>query len=157
MTELPTCLAIDENVFAGMQNNDEPDGEMAELSKSAVTKETGIRHFLAAAGYSWGGFVRVLHEAAFRQELLFCLVALVILALVGATLPEILVSVFLFLGLFAIEAMNTAVEEVVDKISPEISNVGKHAKDLGSFAVFCMLLACGLHLVFTSVSHLFFR
>jgi diacylglycerol kinase (ATP) len=130
---------------------------MAELSKSAVTKETGIRHFLAAAGYSWGGFVRVLHEAAFRQELLFCLVALVILALVGATLPEILVSVFLFLGLFAIEAMNTAVEEVVDKISPEISNVGKHAKDLGSFAVFCMLLACGLHLVFTSVSHLFFR
>ena len=83
---------------------------MAELSKSAVTKETGIRHFFAAAGYSWGGFVRVLHEAAFRQELLFCVVALVILALVGATLPEILVSVFLFLGLFAIEAMNTAVE-----------------------------------------------
>jgi diacylglycerol kinase (ATP) len=129
--------------------------EMVDLSKSAVTKETGIRHFFAAAGYSWGGFVRILHEAAFRQELLFFVVAQVVLFLVGATASEIMISVMLFLGLFAIEAMNTAVEEVIDRISPEISNVGKHAKDLGSFAVFCMLLACAIHLVFTIVVHLF--
>ena len=128
---------------------------MVDLSKSAVTKETGIRHFFAAAGYSWGGFVRILHEAAFRQELLFFVVAQVVLFLVGATVSEIMISVMLFLGLFAIEAMNTAVEEVIDRISPEISNVGKHAKDLGSFAVFCMLLACAIHLAFTMVVHLF--
>jgi diacylglycerol kinase (ATP) len=127
------------------------------LTKPVVTKETGFRHFLAAASYSWGGFLRLMQEAAFRQELVFFVVALILLVLVGATLPEILVSVLLFLGLFAIEAMNTAVEEVIDRISPEISNVGKYAKDLGSFAVFCMLVACGLHLLFTIGSHLFFR
>jgi diacylglycerol kinase (ATP) len=125
------------------------------LSKSAVTKETGVRHFFAAAGYSWGGFRRLLQEAAFRQELLFFVVAEIILIGVGARLPDILVSIFLFLGLFAAEALNTAVEEVIDRISPEMSIVGKHAKDLGSFAVFCMLVACGLHLAFTVFSRFY--
>ncbi|MGO7216497.1 diacylglycerol kinase, partial [Rhizobium ruizarguesonis] len=48
-------------------------------------------------------------------------------------------AVLLFLGLFSMEAMTTAVEEVIDRISPEISIVGKHAKDLGSFAVLLFL------------------
>jgi diacylglycerol kinase (ATP) len=127
------------------------------VTKSAVTKETGIRHFLAAASYSWGGFQRLLQEAAFRQELLFFAVSLILLASVGASLLEMLIAVILFLGVFAVEAMNTAVEEVIDRISPEISNVGKHAKDLGSFAVLCMLVACGLYLLYTIGMHLFFR
>lgn len=125
------------------------------MSNSPVTKETGLRHFFAAAGYSWGGFRRLLQEAAFRQELLFFVVAEITLLATSAKLTELLVSVILFLGLFATEALNTAVEEVVDRISPEMSSVGKHAKDLGSFAVFCMLVACGLHLAFTVFSHLY--
>jgi diacylglycerol kinase (ATP) len=129
----------------------------AKVTKPAVVKETGIRHFFAAASYSWGGFVRLLQEAAFRQELGLFAISLVALVLVGASLPEILIAVILFLGLFAVEAMNTAVEEVIDRISPEISNVGKYAKDLGSFAVFCMLVACGIYLIYTICGHLFFR
>ena len=66
------------------------------MSKSAVTKETCVRHFFAAAGYSWGGFRRLLKEAAFRQELLFFVVAQVILVAAGAGMEEILVSIFLF-------------------------------------------------------------
>ncbi len=130
---------------------------MAEFSKPAVTKETGLRHFLAAAGYSWGGFRRLLQESAFRQELLFGAIALILLIAVGATVGEIVVAMVLFLGVFAVEAMNTAVEEVIDRISPEISNVGKHAKDLGSFAVLCMLVASGIYLVYVIGSHLIFR
>lgn len=130
---------------------------MAEFSKSAVTKETGIRHFFAAAGYSWGGFQRLLQEAAFRQELLFAAVSLVLLIAVGASLGEIVIGMVIFLGVFAVEAMNTAVEEVIDRISPEISNVGKYAKDLGSFAVFCMLVAAGLYMLYVIGSHLLFR
>ncbi|WP_424540689.1 diacylglycerol kinase [Sinorhizobium medicae] len=30
------------------------------------------------------------------------------------------------------EAVNTAIEEIIDRISPEVSDTGKHAKDLGS-------------------------
>lgn len=130
---------------------------MADFSKPAVTKETGIRHFFAAAAYSWGGFQRLLHEAAFRQELMFAAVSLILLIVVGASLGEIIIGMVIFLGVFAVEAMNTAVEEVIDRISPEISNVGKHAKDLGSFAVFCMLVAAGIYMLYIIGSHLFFR
>ncbi|RUM26810.1 diacylglycerol kinase [Rhizobium vallis] len=126
------------------------------MTKPAVTKETGLRHFFAAASYSWAGFLRVLKEAAFRQELGFFIVSIAALALVGASAGEIVIAVILFLGLFSIEAMNTAVEEVIDRISPEISIVGKHAKDLGSFAVTCMIAACCLYLGFVLGKHLFF-
>ena len=126
------------------------------MTKPIVTKETGIRHFLAAASYSWAGFLRVLREAAFRQELGFFVVSLAALFLVGASAGEIVVAVLLFLGLFSIEAMNTAVEEVIDRISPEISIVGKHAKDLGSFAVTCMIAACCLYLGYVIGRHLIF-
>ncbi|WP_234838132.1 diacylglycerol kinase, partial [Sinorhizobium medicae] len=37
----------------------------------------------------------------------------------------------LLLLLIAMEAVNTAIEEIID-ISPEVSDTGKHAKDLGS-------------------------
>ncbi|MBB3963192.1 diacylglycerol kinase [Rhizobium metallidurans] len=124
--------------------------------KPAVTKLTGISHFFAAAGYSLGGFRRLIKEAAFRQELLFAVVALVLLLAVGATLAELMIAVILFLTVFAIEALNTAIEEVIDRISPEISSVGKHAKDLGSFAVLCMLTACGIFMLFTIGKHLMF-
>ncbi|KQV27647.1 diacylglycerol kinase [Rhizobium sp. Root1203] len=124
--------------------------------KPAVTKLTGISHFFAAASYSVGGFRRLIKEAAFRQELLFFAVSLILLLAVGATLAELMVAVLLFLALFAFEALNTAIEEVVDRISPEISMVGKHAKDLGSFAVLCMIAACGVFLLFTIGKHLLF-
>jgi diacylglycerol kinase (ATP) len=124
--------------------------------KPAVTKLTGISHFFAAASYSLGGFKRLIKEAAFRQELLFAAVGLILLLAVGATLGELMIAVMLFLVLFAIEALNTAIEEVIDRISPEISSVGKHAKDLGSFAVLCMLAACGLFVLFTVGKHLLF-
>jgi diacylglycerol kinase (ATP) len=126
------------------------------LTKPAVTKETGFRHFLAAASYSLAGFQRVLKESAFRQEIGFFIAALILLFLIGADAAEFVITTVLFLGLFSIEAMNTAVEEVIDRISPEISIVGKHAKDLGSFAVSCMIAACCLYLGFVVIKHLFF-
>lgn len=128
----------------------------AKLTEPAVMKQTGVRHFFAAAGYSWGGFKRLIQESAFRHELIFFVAALAVVIGVGATAIEMVVTVVLFLALFAVEAMNTAIEEVIDRISPEISNVGKHAKDLGSFAVLCMLLACGLFLLFVVGKHLIF-
>ncbi len=82
--------------------------------------------------------------------------ALVLLLAVDATLAELMIAVILFLTVFAIEALNTAIEEVIDRISPEISSVGKHAKDLGSFAVLCMLTACGIFMLFTIGKHLMF-
>ncbi len=114
-------------------------------------KETGIRHFFAAASYSWAGFWRLVKESAFRQELGAFIGGLVILIWWGAAVERLLIFVVLMLVLFAVEALNTAVEELVDRVSPEYSSAGKHAKDLGSFAVACLIGANALYFLYALV------
>lgn len=55
-------------------------------------------------------------------------------------------ALILFLILLAVEALNTAVEVIIDRVSPEISPTGKRAKDLGSFSVMCLLVCNIVHL-----------
>jgi diacylglycerol kinase (ATP) len=45
----------------------------------------------------------------------------------------------LLLALLAVEALNTAIEVIVDHLSPEWSEFGKHSKDIGSAAVLLMI------------------
>lgn len=110
-----------------------------------VEKKTGIAHFFAAGRYSLQGFRRLVGEAAFRHELLALAIGLALFTFVGASVGEFVTFIILMLVLFCVEAVNTAIEELVDRISPEISTVGRNAKDLGSFAVFCLLVANGLY------------
>jgi diacylglycerol kinase (ATP) len=124
------------------------------MDSGPIKKQTGLRHLFAAAQYSQQGFARLLKESAFRHELLAFVVGLVVFALIRATIIEFLIYVVLMMVLFATEALNTAIEELVDRVSPEISSVGKHAKDLGSFAVFCMLIANGLFAAYVVISSL---
>ena len=108
-------------------------------------RKTGIAHFFAAAGYSAGGARRLWREAAFRQELLGLAGLVALFLVVGASSGEVLGLLLLGLMVLAVEALNTALEEVVDHISPGWSEFAKHAKDLGSFAVMCALVATGLY------------
>ena len=68
-----------------------------------------------------------------------------------AALPEVLGLLALGLLLIAVEALNTALEELVDHLSPGWSEFAKHAKDLGSLAVACtigaLLIYSGIALV----------
>lgn len=145
---IPDCAAIREVTRVGTDANQG-------LSRSRpIGKVTGSRHLGAAFGYSLGGALRLLKETAFRHEIVAGLVLLVLLAVVGAHPSDYAVMISLMLGLVAIEALNTAIEEIVDRISPEWSTSGKHAKDLGSFAVFCMLAANGLMAGFIILSRL---
>lgn len=111
-------------------------------------KKRGFAHLLAAGGYSLAGFRRALKESAFRHEIVFFLASVALFALIGASLPEHLGLVIIFLLMFGVEALNTAIEELVDRVSPEVSRTGKHAKDLGSFAVFCTLVAASLYIAY---------
>ena len=111
-------------------------------------KKTGISHFFAAATYSWGGLRRLVGEAAFRHELMAFAGGLVLFLITGAHVHEYLLFVILALALFAFEALNTAIEEIVDRVSPEFSLAAKHAKDLGSFACLCMIAANGLYIAY---------
>lgn len=104
-------------------------------------KLTGIAHLLAAGSYSLGGARRLLGEAAFRHELIAFGVAMVAFVIAGATLFQYVAMALLFLLMIAFEALNTAIEEIVDRVSPEISEMGRNAKDLGSLACLCLILA----------------
>ncbi|MFN4204092.1 MAG: diacylglycerol kinase [Tabrizicola sp.] len=115
-------------------------------------RKTGIAHFLAAAGYSLAGLRRLARESAFRQEVLFIAGLVVIFLIFGASLAEIAGLLALGLALVAAEALNTAMEVLVDHLSPGWSEWAKDAKDLGSLAVACMIgvvvLYAGIVLIF---------
>lgn len=112
-----------------------------EPTKTMPRKLTGFQHFFAAATYSLGGARRLLGEAAFRQELIGFAVAMVAFVISGASLFQYVAMMLLFLLMIAFEALNTAIEEIVDRVSPEISDMGRNAKDLGSLACLCLILA----------------
>lgn len=108
-------------------------------------RKSGVAHFIAAAGYSAGGARRLWRESAFRQEVIGLAVLLALFAVVGASLAEFLGLAILSLILLAVEALNTAIEELVDNASPGWSEFARSAKDMGSFAVMCLLVATGLY------------
>lgn len=105
-----------------------------------VPPRPGLGHLIDATGYSLAGLVRLMRETAARQELALGLVLLGLLALFGAAPGHYLGFGVLFALLLAIEALNTAIEVLTDRISPEWSQAAKDAKDLGSLAVGLMVL-----------------
>ena len=102
-------------------------------------RKSGVAHFFAAASYSLGGLQRLWRESAFRQEAALIAGLLVLFVVLGASVPETLGMLAIGLALIAVEALNTAVEVLVDHLSPGWSQFAKDAKDLGSLAVACTI------------------
>lgn len=117
-------------------------------------KKTGLAHILAATGYSIDGLRHLTSEAAFRHELAAAALVLAIYVALGVSGALVLLAICFMLLTFALEAVNTAIELVIDRTSPEISDYAKNAKDLGSFAVMCLLMANGLIAIYAIVSTL---
>jgi diacylglycerol kinase (ATP) len=110
------------------------------MTKRKPTRTTGLAHLIAATGYSLAGLRRLWQEASFRQEALGGLAGVVALVALGATAQSVAVFVMLLLALLTVEALNTAIEVIVDHLSPNWSDFGKQAKDVGSAAVFLMIV-----------------
>ena len=115
---------------------------------------SGPAHVLAATSYSVGGVRRLWGETAFRQEALAFVGALALLWGLGASLVEFGLLLGLFFLLVAVEALNTAIECIVDHLAPDWQEFARDAKDLGSLAVMCVLLAAGVFLGIVCVRHL---
>lgn len=111
-------------------------------------RKSGVAHFFAAASYSLGGLQRLSRESAFRQEVALIAGLLVLFLVLGASLPEVLGLLALGLALIAVEALNTALEVLVDHLSPGWSAFAKDAKDLGSLAVACTI---GVVLIYAGI------
>lgn len=101
----------------------------------------GLGHMLDATAYSWAGLRRLLRETAARQELVGGAMGAALLFWAQAGAWHWLGFGVLFAALLAVEALNTAIEVVMDHVSPGWSEAARQAKDLGSLAVALMILA----------------
>lgn len=117
---------------------------MPNKPKPRPERVTGLRHLLAATSYSIAGARRLWQETAFRHELLGLPVFCGAFWAVAAPFWAYGVFFILWLLLIAVEALNTAVEALVDHVSPHWSEAARDAKDLGSLAVMALLCANGV-------------
>ena len=103
--------------------------------------KSGMARLFDAAGYSIKGICAAWrNEAAFRQEVALCAVLLPLSFLVARSIEQwLLLSMPLFL-LLVVELLNTAIENVVDRIGDELHDLSGKAKDMGSAAVLVCLL-----------------
>ena len=101
----------------------------------------GLGRLYRAFWWSVSGLkVTFQHEAAFRQELLLCLILMPLAFYLGQTGVEKSLLLGSLILVLVVELLNSAVEAVVDRISTEDHLLAGRAKDMGSAAVFLSLL-----------------
>ncbi len=79
-----------------------------------VQKHRGFRHLFAAASYSFGGAKRLIARRPFGTNSSPSPSRWSAFAIVGANLFQYVAMAILFLLMMAFEAINTAIEEIVD-------------------------------------------
>ncbi len=111
---------------------------------SQFKSKSGLKRIFSAFFFSMAGFKAAWqNEHAFRQELVLCVLGSVIAVALRISAFEKLVLIGVLMLVLIVELINSAIEAMVDRISPERHPLSKNAKDFGSAAVF---LACGLAL-----------
>lgn len=111
------------------------------MSEQEKFNGTGIIRLKRAIRCSYVGLIAAFrNEAAFRQELLACLVFIPIACWLGATNVERALLIGSLLILLIVEILNSAVEAVVNRIGLELHELSGLAKDLGSAAVFLAIV-----------------
>ena len=113
-------------------------------SGSPFKGKTGVQRAINATRYSLEGLsAATRHESAFRQELLLAAVLVPLGLWLGHDGVERALLAGCVLMVLVVELLNSAVEAVVDRASPEHHELAKRAKDLGSAAVMMSLVAVG--------------
>ena len=84
------------------------------------------------------------HEASFRLEAMLAVVLIPLGLWLGEGGVEKLLLVLGPLLVLSAELLNSAIEAVVDKVSPDFNELAGRAKDMGSAAVFVLLVLVAL-------------
>ncbi|MBG6240764.1 MAG: diacylglycerol kinase [Candidatus Symbiopectobacterium sp. Dall1.0] len=106
-----------------------------------MNKATGVTRIIKATGYSLKGLKQAwLHEAAFRQELMLLVVAVLVACWLPVSLLERLLLIGVVVVVVLMELVNSAIEAVVDRVGIEHHELSGRAKDIGSAAVFVALV-----------------
>lgn len=106
---------------------------------------TGIRRIIRATRFSAQGFAQAWkHEAAFRQELALAAVLTPAAFWLGQTALERAALLGVLLLMLIVELLNSAIEAAIDRHGDEQHELSGRAKDLGSAAVFVVLVLVGV-------------
>ncbi len=105
----------------------------------------GIVRAFRATVNSWNGLIYAYkEESAFRQELALSLVLIPLAIYLPVTPIEKILLIASVILVLIIELLNSSVEAAIDRISFEVHDLSKRAKDFGSAAGMLALLLCGL-------------
>jgi diacylglycerol kinase (ATP) len=114
-------------------------------------KKHGISHLFATLKYSFQGLLVLSQETAFKHEVLLLLCGYGIFFVKYVALFHYIILTILWFILIGFEALNTAIELIIDHISPQYSDFAKRTKDLGSFSVSVLItsfIAYCLYIIF---------
>ncbi|MBL0720441.1 diacylglycerol kinase [Piscinibacter sp. Jin2] len=105
---------------------------------------TGLDRLRHALGYSIDGLKLAYRgESAFRQETWSAAVLLPAAFWLGQGWVEVSLLVGSVLLVLIVELLNSGIEAAIDRVSYELHDLSKRAKDLASAAVLMSLLLCG--------------
>lgn len=106
---------------------------------------TGLTHLVHSTRYSWKGLKAAFrNEAAFRQEVGVSAVMLPLAWWIGEGPVSWLLLVSSLFFVLIVELLNSAIENVVDRIGSEHHELSGRAKDIGSAAVMLSLIMAGV-------------
>lgn len=109
------------------------------MEKPAPAK--GLSRVWRALGYSLDGLRACYrNEEAFRQEIILFTLLLPVLIILPVSLQFKLILLLCNSLVLIVELLNSAIEAIVDKVSPEFNQLAKRAKDMGSAAVLLSLV-----------------
>jgi diacylglycerol kinase (ATP) len=104
---------------------------------------TGLDRVLRATSYSLNGLkLAYTGESAFRQETWLALLMLPASFWLGRSWLEVAALAGTVWLVLIVELLNSSVEAVVDRVSFELHDLSKRAKDVASAAVFMSLVLC---------------
>ena len=105
----------------------------------------GLTRAFRAAINSWNGLIYAYkEESAFRQELALSMILIPLAIYLPVTPIEKILLIASVILVLVIELLNSSVEAAIDRISFEVHDLSKRAKDFGSAAVMLALLLCAL-------------
>jgi diacylglycerol kinase (ATP) len=98
-------------------------------------------NFFKNSYYAIEGLINIIkNETSFKIELiLFIIISLILLYVDISFIHKAILFISMFLVLLC-EAINSAIERVVDLVSPDYHILAKNAKDIGSFVVLLSII-----------------
>jgi diacylglycerol kinase (ATP) len=107
---------------------------------------SGLDRIRRATGYSWAGLCAAYSgESAFRQEVWLSVVAAPLALWLGQGWVEVALLLGSLMLVLIVELLNSGIEAAIDRVSFDLHELSKRAKDLASAAVMLsLLLAAGI-------------